>query len=144
MALTDPTGILSRVPELVPIAEAAPAIAKAVERGDVHGLYRAIWWAHIRKQLPQHRELMGEILAQRRLFLRPIKRAPVMATYNGVGARIYGNAEPDMVDGSYIATHSFTLLFVPVLPFSAYLVKHAGGKTYTFMGKVPLSTFHWA
>src|SRR5947209_14074098 len=64
---------------------------------------------------------------------------PGLGTLNGVGAGLYGsrNAAPD---GTYVATHCFCILFIPLIPFSSYLVRREG-RGWRFYGKVPLSNF---
>lgn len=69
----------------------------------------------------------------------PITTAPTLYTLNGVGTGLYGQRDL-RPDGSYIATLCFCILFIPLIPWSAYRVTpHEGG--WVFFGKVPLSPF---
>ncbi len=70
---------------------------------------------------------------------RPIKSAPALATFNGIGFTLYGERDREM-DGSYITTWCFVVLFVPLLPLRAYRVERSGNH-YRFYGSVPLSPF---
>ena len=103
--LRDPAGLVARCPELAELAERSPSLKKAIERGRPFDAYRALFFAQLFGRFGQHRDVAASLLAQRRLFLKPITRTPVMATMNGVGARIYGEAERDLEDGTSVATH---------------------------------------
>jgi tetratricopeptide (TPR) repeat protein len=146
--ISDPTGILSRVPELEPLAE-DPKVRKAIERGDLHRLYRVLWWANLLGRLRAHRETLKVLLARRRLFLLPIRSAPTLTTYNGCGATAYGHADPDPEDQTYILTHYFVLALVPLFPVRAYLVRDGERsgfrRSWSFIGKVPFGpiTYLW-
>ena len=135
----DPAGLLDRVPELGRLAEAHPALRKAIEHGRAHAAYRALFWVKLLGRAGEDAELIAQLLSTRRLFLQPLNGAPAMMTFNGFGARPYGNSEYDAQDGSHIITLYFVAIFVPVYPFSAYLVRPSG-KGWTFFGKVPLSS----
>ena len=142
----DPAGMLERVPELAPLAEAHSGLRRAIEMGKPHAAYRALFWLRLSGKSGKDATLIRQLLATRRLFFQPlIGGAPTMFTYNGIGARPYGNAEPDANDGSHILTLFFVIFFVPVYPFSSYLVRSAGSSGWTFFGKVPLSAacFLW-
>ena len=68
------------------------------------------------------RDLINTLLAKRRLFLQPIRRAPPLITVNAVGFRVYGDEDWDPADGSHIKTLYGVFLFIPLIPFSSYLV----------------------
>jgi tetratricopeptide (TPR) repeat protein len=146
--VTDPAGLIARIPELEALAEDA-GVRRAIERGDVHGLYRVLFWAHLLGRMRSHRDTIKQLLERRRLFLKPITSAPALFTYNGVGLTVYGNAEHNPNDGTYIATHYLVLLYLPVLPLRQYLVIDAQGtggrRAWSFVGKVPFSpvAFIW-
>lgn len=134
----DPAGMLERVPELAALAEKHVTVRSAIERGKPHAVYYAL----LRLKLfgaGADKQLVSDLLRHRRLFIQPLGRAPTMITYNGIGARVYGQAEPDGEDASHIKTLFFVVLFVPLYPLSAYLVKKADGRGWTFYGRVPLS-----
>jgi hypothetical protein len=145
--VTDPAGLIARIPELEGLAE-DPKVKRAIERGDPHGLYRVLFWANLTGRMRKHRETIRLLLARRRLFLAPIKSAPALFTYNGVGMTVYGSDEPDHNDGTYIATHYVVFVFVPIVPLRQYLVRNAEsarGRAWNFIGKVPFSplAFVW-
>jgi hypothetical protein len=136
----DPAGLVTRVPELARLAQAHPALARAIERGKPHAVYRTLFWLKLLGKTDRDTELVGQLLASRRLFIQPLNGAPTMLTYNGVGSRPYGNSEPDSGDGTYIMTLYLVVLFVPVYPLASYLVRGADtGEGWSFFGKVPLS-----
>ena len=78
---------------------------------------------------------------EQRIFgpLTPISSAPSLYTLNGIGCTIYGNSDYDEDTRSYVTTHYFVALFIPIFPLARYRVIEAGGK-YRFLGKLPLST----
>src|ERR1700690_814599 len=146
--VSDPAGMLVRIPELVPLL-GDEGVRRAVERCDPHRLYRRLFWANLFGKLPAHRKTIQLLLARRRLFLAPITSAPRLATINGVGVRVYGQAEADPNDGTYILTHYIVLFLIPIFPLRQFLVRDgapSGGRpSWGFIGKVPLSPveFFW-
>ncbi len=134
----DPSGLLQRVPELGPLAEAHPSLKRAIEQGRPHAVYRALLWIRWLGKAGTDAALITQLLATRRPFIAPLSGAPTMLTLNGCGSRPYGKAERDSSDGSHIITLYLVLVFVPVYPFSAYLVRPAT-RGWSFFGKVPLS-----
>jgi hypothetical protein len=135
----DPAGLIERIPELAALAD-HPSVRRAIERGDAHAVYRALFFGKLFGALRGQREVVETLLAQRRLFLQPLKKAPWLFTVNGVGASVYGSSERDDNDGSFIKTYFLVLVFVPIFPLAQYLV-FAGerGNSWSFVGKVPLS-----
>jgi hypothetical protein len=69
------------------------------------------------------------------------KKSPTLQTINGIGATFYGQRDYDKETNSYVTTHWFTILFVPIIPLAAYRVTSTGGNSYSIYGKVPLSAF---
>ena len=67
------------------------------------------------------------------------KTGPTLHTINGIGATFYGSRDHDSETDSYVTTHWFVLLFVPIIPMAAYRVSSTGGNSYNIYGKVPLS-----
>ena len=45
-----------------------------------------------------------------------------MFTFNGIGTRLYGKRHYNGVDGSYIATKWFVIMFLPIVPLGSYKV----------------------
>lgn len=68
---------------------------------------------------------------------RPITSAPSLFTLNGFGVTLYGERDRSP-DGSYTATTYLAALFIPVLPLASYRVVKRDGRSYGFIGKVPL------
>ena len=144
MSFRDPSGLIDRAPELAALAERAPALRRAIEKGLPHDAYRALYWAHKRGRFGDLGSVADTLLAHRRLFLKPLNGAPAMITFNGVGASLYGSADADANDGTYVATLFFVFVFVPVFPIASYLVRDAskgGRRAWSFIAKVPLGTF---
>ncbi len=73
--------------------------------------------------------------------LRPLKGAPWLGTINGFGCSLYGQRDRDVETGTYVKTRCLCALFVPILALGAYRVADAGGRTWYFFGKEPLSLF---
>lgn len=143
--LKDPEGLLSRAPELEGIARANKAVAAALARGDAHALYRTLRWERFRGRLRAHQSAVDQLLGHRRLFIAPIKGTPTLQTVNGIGGSLYGSSDRDQ-DGTYVSTHFAVLVFVPVFPVAQYLVRDgdgAKGRSWYFIGKVPMSTPLW-
>jgi hypothetical protein len=69
------------------------------------------------------------------------KKSPTLYTLNGIGATFYGHRNYDKETNSYVTTHWFTILFVPIIPIAAYRVSSAGSNSYSIYGRVPLSPF---
>jgi tetratricopeptide (TPR) repeat protein len=143
----DPSGILSRVPELEALAE-DPRVRRAIERGDLHRLYRILFWANLFGRMRAHREIIQLLLARRRLFLTPIRSAPSLYTVNGIGSTAYGHDDHDSNDSTFVLTQYLTFFFMPLFPVRQYLVRQADGghrRAWTFIGKVPFGpfTFFW-
>jgi hypothetical protein len=92
----------------------------------------------IEAELTQIRELARK----QRVFgaLTPISSAPSLSTYNGFGFSVYGNSDHDPDTNSYVATHYFVALFIPIFPLARYrVIKTANG--FKFLGKLPLRRF---
>ncbi len=54
--------------------------------------------------------------------LRPINSSPSLGTLNGCGLMLYGGRDHDVETGTYIKTHCFTLIFVPILALRSFRV----------------------
>jgi hypothetical protein len=74
--------------------------------------------------------------------------SPSLSTINGIGTTFYGSRDADPATQSYITTHWFVVLMLPILPLACYRVKRTGDKSYIIYGRVPLSTglrkYRWA
>jgi hypothetical protein len=135
--MRDPAGLLERAPELADLALAHPSLRRAIERGNAHATYGALWWGRLLGRLKAHRQTVDALLSHRRLFVSPLQRMPVLHTVNGMGAALYGTSDAD-ADGTYVKTHFLVFVFVPFFPLSQYLVRDADRGWY-FLGKVPMS-----
>ena len=69
---------------------------------------------------------------------QPITSAPTLFRMNGFGLGMYGSR--DRIGSTVIKTHSVCMLFVPVMPLSAYRVESAEDGYY-FLSKDKLSVF---
>ncbi|MBM4368395.1 MAG: hypothetical protein FJ102_19430, partial [Deltaproteobacteria bacterium] len=141
--MRDPAGICGRVPELVALAEAHPAVRRAIASGDPHAVYRALRAIRPRRG-EEERETVEMLLSRRALFLRPLGTPPTMHTVSGIGTSLYGRDELDREAGTYVTTHCLAVFSVPVLPLGQYLVSDAGPATFRFYGRAPETTRVWA
>jgi tetratricopeptide (TPR) repeat protein len=73
--------------------------------------------------------------------LRVIKRTPILHTINGFGFSVFGQRDWDAETKTYVKTHCFCALFIPVLALGAYRVVEASPRSWYFIGKEPLSMF---
>ncbi len=81
---------------------------------------------------------MSDDLSSRFPQMQPIRSAPSLSTVNGIGCVVYGRRDVDPETGTYVKTHCFTVLFVPVFTLGAYRVADAPQGWY-FLGREPLS-----
>ncbi len=85
---------------------------------------------------------MSEInLSDRFPDLKPIRKTPTLGTINGIGLTINGSRDHDPETGTYVASHCFSLLFIPLFAIGAYRVARAEEGGWYFLGKEPLSAF---
>ena len=73
---------------------------------------------------PKRRQTLGRYLSMLRLWGDPVESPPNLFTFNGIGTRLYGAAQPGELD-TRISTVWFTLLYLPVFPLGSYLVAPA-------------------
>jgi len=79
--------------------------------------------------------------------LRPVRSTPSLTTINGFGFKLYGNSDYDPETDSYMTTHYFVALFIPLFPVARYRVISPDGSSFSFLGKGRLRTIdkvHWA
>jgi hypothetical protein len=74
--------------------------------------------------------------------LKPISSAPSLTTINTLGFRLYGHSDYDPENKSFVATHYFVAMFLPLFPVGRYRVIQTD-KGYRFLGKLPLRKFDW-
>ncbi|OWK46845.1 tetratricopeptide repeat protein [Fimbriiglobus ruber] len=83
---------------------------------------------------------MNDELRRRFPDMTPIQSAPGLSSINGIGTTIVGQRDHDAETGTYVKTHCFCVLFVPLIALGAYRVADAERGWY-FIGRVPLSKF---
>lgn len=66
--------------------------------------------------------------------LEPVQSAPSLRTVNGIGVKLYGEADRRQSDNSYIATYYFVVFFIPIIPIARYRVIPTNGG-YRFLAK---------
>jgi len=69
-------------------------------------------------------------------IVQPIGRAPTLFRINGIGPTLLGSLRYPYVEPYYIAMQFFTFAFIPLFPLGFYLVKHDGGNSYYFIGRL--------
>ena len=114
-----------------------PQIAAALDGGDGERLWNVLRAKRKSTQPGPLRAAIERALSERRNFLMPLGGAPSMASLNGVGTRLYGRANYDQNDQTYVGTLFFVIVFLPIYPIRQYLVRDAGHKAYNFFGRIP-------
>jgi hypothetical protein len=71
----------------------------------------------------------------------PIDGVPSLGSVNGFGFTLYGKSDLEPINNSYMTTHYFICLFVPVFPVGRYRVVDEGSNVYNFLGKGKLRAF---
>ncbi|MBU8894511.1 hypothetical protein KRR26_02795 [Corallococcus sp. M34] len=148
MVISDPAGLLERIPELRELCE-DERIRRAVEGGDPFKVYRALRWAKWLGKLRSHRDTINALLARRRLFAKPLSGTPSLFTMNGFGTSFVGSSDKDASDGTSIAVHALVFFFIiPLLPLGAYVVRSNDsggfrGRSWSIFARVPLGTLTW-
>lgn len=72
--------------------------------------------------------------------LRPIRSTPKLWLFNGCGLTVYGKRNIDAETGTYVVTHCFCLLWIPLFALGAYRVAPGEAGGWYFLGKEPLSS----
>jgi hypothetical protein len=83
----------------------------------------------------------GPLTAGARAILRApraIKSAPPLFRLNGCGVGLYGSRDQGQ-DGWYTATYCLCILWIPILPLTAYRVRQSGDGSYQFLAREALS-----
>ncbi len=79
-------------------------------------------------------------LSERFPDLRPINSTPSLYTVNGIGLGVVGARDHDQETSSYIKTHCFVFIFIPLLALRAYrVIKAPADQGWYFLGREPLS-----
>lgn len=74
-------------------------------------------------------------------FAEPLRSAPALGDFRGIGTNIYGRDQFDSATGLYLTTLFFTIFWVPILPLGRYLIRETGD-TYVFHAKVDPASYH--
>jgi tetratricopeptide (TPR) repeat protein len=119
--------------------EAFEGIRSLCQRGLVDKARRQLVKRRKSTADPVMKKRIDEFLADPRNFIAPIRSAPSMMTYNGVGTMLHGERDRK-ADGSYVATLCIVFLFIPLIPLRSYLVQRVQ-QGWRFYGRVPLSPF---
>ncbi len=125
-------------------AERAELTAGQAEPRVHAGLHHARWLLFHRRRADADRcakavvkEAKAEALrAGARKILRaprPLSSAPTLFRLNGCGVGLYGERDT-WKDGWYVATYCLSLLWIPVLPLTAYRVRRSG-QGYQFLAR---------
>jgi tetratricopeptide (TPR) repeat protein len=83
---------------------------------------------------------MNDYLQQKFPDMVPVTAPPALSTVNGIGFTVYGHRDDDAETGTYVKTHCFCVLFIPLFCAKAFRVANAAEGGWYFLGKVPLST----
>ena len=65
---------------------------------------------------------------------------PTLFTFNGIGATFYGSSDFDATTNSYITTHYFVAIFVPLFALARYRVIQPESGKYQILAKYPITT----
>lgn len=146
--------LLQRVPELRLLLE-DPACRRALQSGSSFQVYRALLFARFFKRCPQHQDLLDSLLAQRRLFAKPLAAASKRSDPTW-GSHFFGcqwqdasaNVAQHDIDGSFLVNLRFFFLSIPLLTFGSYLVKPdtssaTKGKKLLVLAQVPVQFAQW-
>jgi hypothetical protein len=71
--------------------------------------------------------------------MRPIHKPPSLFALYGCGTRAFGDRDYDPETGTYVVTHWFTLLYLPIIPLGSYRVANAANGGWYCLGRVPVS-----
>src|SRR5262245_39032608 len=82
---------------------------------------------------------MDDELFERFPDMEPVDEQPSLSSVNGIGLAMYGQRDFDELTGTYVKTHWFALLFIPIVAVGAYRVANASSGGWFFLGKVPVS-----
>src|SRR5262249_44942538 len=86
-----------------------------------------------------HRSIMASFdLRSKFPDLQPLQSMPVVRSSHGCGFMMYGHRDHDPETNTYVRTHCFCLLYLPIVALGAYRLADIPGGWYIF-GRVPLS-----
>jgi hypothetical protein len=73
--------------------------------------------------------------------MSPMNGVPSLSTINGCGLSLYGGRDHDPITGTYVKTHVFVMVFIPIFFLKAFRVADAESGGWYFIGREPLSGF---
>src|SRR3954454_19315683 len=85
-------------------------------------------------------EKVPDALREKFPELRPVKRAPVLTTVNGIGLSMFGKRDADSETGTYVKTHCLCFIYIPLFALGAYRVADGPNRSWYFLGKTRLSS----
>lgn len=144
MSISDPANLLERIPELRSLAD-DHKIRRAIEKGDSFKLYRALLMAKLFGRLPQHRDLITMLTNERRLFTKPLSKAPVSSGIKSIGFGFIRESEQvNDSDGSYLAMRALIIFSkLPLIPLGSFIVKNKGEQGWQPIARAPLGIKGW-
>lgn len=141
MSISDPAQLLLRIPELRTLLD-DHKIRRAIESGDSFKVYRALVLARLWRRLPQHKDLLQTLTAQRRLFAKALQGKPALGRVAGLGfgfAEMKQDLDERDSDTSRIARYGLMLgSKFTLISFAAYLIKDDQGQPQV-LAQVPSS-----
>lgn len=75
-------------------------------------------------------------------YIQKIKRKPILRTLNGCGFRLGGALPYPYINGTRVAVYWITLLFIPIIPLSAYVISGDFRGPYKFYGKISFANIY--
>jgi tetratricopeptide (TPR) repeat protein len=82
------------------------------------------------------------LLPQRFPDMQPIRSAPSLSTFNGIGTSVFGRRNIDEETRTHVKTLCVCFLFAPIFALRAYRVADGpGGRGWAFLGRHSLSGF---
>lgn len=138
-----------RLAGLPAVAAVSPRVRKAVEAGDIHGIWRALWWAVHVTGLPKNEKALAKVLVERRRDFRlSLTKSPELHSAHGYGTGLYGRREYDAATDTFIMTYAVVLMGVPLIPIRQYLAQGDAASQVQLLGVVPthplLGVARWA
>lgn len=75
-------------------------------------------------------------------YIQKMKRKPILRTLNGCGFRLGGALPYPYINGTRVAVYWITLLFIPIIPLSAYVISGDFRGPYKFYGKISFANIY--
>jgi len=93
----------------------------------------------LKDRLDKNLKIISDNIEQKNSWgnLEPIKKAPFLGTFYGIGTTLYGSSNHEPYSMSYETTRYFIFFFIPIIPLGRYRVRYAGDNQIEYLGKVP-------